>query len=109
MKSKAFRPAEDPSVEASQITQDASTGQGPDPSVKDEARLTNDEITAGVDEARAAANAPSLDLLAFEEALKKKHDEFAAAGITPQLYTPKGQSGKSGETQVPKNKYKVPI
>ena len=96
MKSKAFRPIEDPSVDPTQITHDASTGQGPDPPVKDEARLTNDEITAGVDEARAAANAPSLDLLAFEEALKKKHDEFKAAGITPQLLTPTYQSGKSG-------------
>jgi len=85
LKSKAFRPIEDPSGESNQTTHDASTGQGPDPIIKDEARLTSEAITCGVDEARAAVNAPPLDLLAFEEALKKKHDEFKAAGITPKL------------------------
>ena len=42
----------------------------------DEARLTSEAITAGVEQAKEALNAPPLDLLAFEKALKQKHDEL---------------------------------
>jgi len=35
--------------------------------------------------AKEALNAPPLDLLAFEAALKQKHEELQAAGITPVL------------------------
>ena len=52
---------------------------------EEEARLTSEEITAGVEQAKEALNAPPLDLLAFEAALKQKHDELQAAGITPVL------------------------
>ena len=46
-----------------------------------EAKLTTEQITAGVEQAKAAVNAPPLDLLAFEAALKQKHEELQAAGI----------------------------
>ena len=68
---------------------------------EEEARLTNEEITVGVEQAKAALNAPPLDLLAFEAALKQKHDELQAAGITPNL----PGTGKA----MPKGKFKVPI
>ena len=42
-------------------------------SAEQEARLTTREITLGVEKARKALNEPSTDLIAFEEALKKKH------------------------------------
>ena len=41
---------------------------------EEEARLTTDEITRGVEKAREAMNQPTIDLLAFEQALKKKHE-----------------------------------
>ena len=41
---------------------------------EEEARLTTDEITRGVEKAREAMNEPTIDLLAFEQALKKKHE-----------------------------------
>ena len=47
----------------------------------EEAKLTTEQITAGVEQAKAAVNAPPLDLLAFEAALKQKHEELQAAGI----------------------------
>ena len=56
---------------------------------EEEARLTTDEITRGVQQAREAMNEPTLDLLAFEQALKKKHDQLKSAGITPVLTMPK--------------------
>ena len=72
---------------------------------EDEARLTSDAITAGVEEAREALNAPPLDLLAFEAALKQKHDQLQAAGITPVL----PGTGRPLEVIKPKNKHRVPI
>ena len=95
LKSKAFRAPEDPSIESKQMTQDASAGQAAQEELTaaDETRLTTEEISLGVEEAREALNAPPMDLLAFEEALKKKHDEYKAAGITPRLTTPKLKDG----------------
>ena len=78
LKSKAMR-----------APQDASSGQGETISPAEEAKLTTEQITAGVEQAKAAVNAPPLDLLAFEEALKHKHQELQAAGITPVLNMPK--------------------
>jgi hypothetical protein len=37
-------------------------------------KLTPDEIAKGIEEAREAVNAPSLDLVEFEKQLKAKHD-----------------------------------
>jgi hypothetical protein len=37
-------------------------------------KLTTEEITQGVIKAREAVNAPPTDLLAFEQALKIKHE-----------------------------------
>ena len=53
--------------------------------VEAEVVLTPDEIAKGIEEAREAVNAPSLDLVAFEQQLKAKHEQFKAAGITPSL------------------------
>lgn len=50
---------------------------------EEEPRLTQEEITEGIKRAQEAADAPSLDLQQFEEALKRKHAEFQAAGVTP--------------------------
>ena len=55
---------------------------------EEEIKLTTEEITKGVDQARDAVNAPPLDVIAFEEQLKKKHNELKAAGITPVLNVP---------------------
>lgn len=71
---------------------------------EEEPRLTSEEITEGIQRAQEAIDAPSLDLAQFEEALKRKHEEFKAAGVTPQLqYEPSGEMGK------PKPKFKVGI
>jgi hypothetical protein len=48
---------------------------------EEEARLTTEQITEGVQKAKEAMNAPPLDLVAFEEQLKKKHEEFKQAGV----------------------------
>ena len=61
-------------------------------------KLTNEEITRGIEQAREAFNAPPLDLVNFEQILKAKHDELKAAGITPKLTVPTN-----------KPKFKVPI
>lgn len=53
--------------------------------VEAEVKLSPDEIARGIEEAREAVNAPSLDLVEFEKQLKAKHDQFKAAGITPAL------------------------
>ena len=53
--------------------------------VEVEVKLSPDEIAKGIEEAREAVNAPSLDLVEFEKQLKAKHDQFKAAGITPAL------------------------
>ena len=53
--------------------------------VEVEVKLSADEISKGIDEARDAVNAPSLDLVEFEKQLRAKHNEFKAAGITPAL------------------------
>ena len=83
LKSQAFRPKEEAKVEEEQTAEE-------------DARLTTEEITKGVQKAKESLNAPPLDLAAFEEALKKKHDELKQAGITPVL-------------QIPKPKFKVGI
>ena len=49
--------------------------------------MTSAQISEGVNQARAAINAPSHDLLAFEAQLKAKHDEYKANGIVPKLQT----------------------
>jgi len=53
--------------------------------VEVEVKLSADEISKGIEEARDAVNAPSLDLVEFEKQLRAKHNEFKAAGITPAL------------------------
>ena len=60
----------------------------PEVTPEEEARLTTEQITEGVKKAQEAVNAPSLDLVAFEEQLKAKHQEFQKAGITPRLKVP---------------------
>merc|ERR1712091_547883 len=52
-----------------------------------EARLTSEQITEGVNKARDAMNAPTHDLLEFEKQLKAKHDEYKEKGIVPKLQT----------------------
>ena len=64
---------------------------------EEEIKLTTEQITNGVEQARDAVNAAPLDVIAFEEQLKKKHNELKAAGITPVLNVP------------PQPKYKVGI
>ena len=61
----------------------------------EDVRLTNEQITKGIDEAREAINAVPLDLIDFEQKLKSKHDELKAAGVTPNL--------------IVKPKFKVPL
>ena len=45
-----------------------------------------------------------MNLQAFEEALKRKHEEFLAAGVTPQLELEQPPDGGK-----PKPKFKVGI
>ena len=73
-----------------------------EPQLEDMAVLTSEQITDGVQKAREAVNAPTLDLIAFEEALKKKHGELKEQGITPAIKTERPL-----QTILPKNKYKV--
>ena len=71
-KSKALRPkAEMEDGNTSTVTE-----QLPQMTPEEEARLTTEQITQGVEMAKEALNAVPLDLLAFEEKLKQKHDEF---------------------------------
>ena len=72
-----------PISKALRAKEDAGTGQEQALSPAEEAKLTTEQITAGVEKAKEAVNAPPLDLLAFEAALKQKHQELQAAGITP--------------------------
>lgn len=51
--------------------------------------LSSDAITKGVEMARKALNEPSTDLLAFEKALKEKHEQFIKSGYKPKLFRPK--------------------
>ena len=67
-----------------------------------EARLTTEQISDGVQKAREAVNAPSDDLLAFEKELKAKHDEYKAKGIVPKLRT-ESQTIKPKRLLRPKN------
>ena len=69
--------------------------------LEESVHLTNEDITRGVNEARDAVNKPPTDLLAFEQALKQKHDELKTAGMTPVLVKEK--------TGGPKPKFKVAI
>ena len=80
-KSKALRPT--PQME------DGNTSMMIEPlaqmTPEEEARLTTEQITEGVNKAKEALDAVPLDLLAFEEKLKQKHEEFKIAGVTPVL------------------------
>jgi len=67
---------------------------------EEEARLSTQQISLGVQQAREAMNAPPTDLLAFEKALKQKHDSLKAAGLTPVLQP---------DSQAPRPKFKVAI
>lgn len=97
LKSKAHRVHfEDPEEEKRQ----------PETSAEEEARLTTQEITEGVRQAREALNAPPTDLLQFEKQLKAKHDELKAAGISPVLQSVATRS-QPGEQANPKPRYKV--
>ncbi len=59
-------------------TSDIETGFGAKkeqlPVEEEQPRLTTEEISLGIEQAKAASDAPSLDLAAFEAALKQKHD-----------------------------------
>ena len=62
--------------------------------LEDSVHLTTEDITKGVQQAREAMNAPPIDLLAFESALKQKHDELRSAGMTPVLIKDKAKGSK---------------
>ena len=71
--------------------------------------MTTRDITLGVELARKALNEPSTDLLAFEEALKKKHQDFLNAGIVPVIDIKKDEEKKtdsSNQSNI-KPKFKV--
>ena len=90
-KSKAVRPQ--PETSDSGVSTTIEPLQMPQMTPEEEDRLTTEQITDGVNQAKEAMNAPPMDLIAFEEQLKQKHEEYKKAGVTPVI----------------KNKFKVPI
>ena len=67
-KSKAFRPK--PEATDSAVGTVIEPTKMPEITPEEEARLTTEQITEGVNKAKEAMNAPPLDLVAFEEQLK---------------------------------------
>lgn len=64
-KSKAFRPKAE--VTDSGVSTVIEPTKMPEMTPEEEARLTTEQITEGVNKAKEAMNAPPLDLAAFEE------------------------------------------
>mmetsp|Transcript_17309 Transcript_17309/g.29124 ORF Transcript_17309/g.29124 Transcript_17309/m.29124 type:complete len:110 (-) Transcript_17309:13-342(-) len=97
LKSKALRPPpEKEDKQEVRVTMINSSGAEEEVKAEGDTKLTTEEITEGVKQAREAMNAPPTDLIEFEKALRKKHEEFKQAGVKPVI-------------QLPKPKFKVPL